>query len=242
MARKNVMSTRISRLLFLASSALLLNACTTTQTGKEAGQTANRGFALAEILTQGAPREITVARNTVTVAGPDGYCVDKRTTRQEDDAAFVLLMPCKALSPVGQNDPDLATVLYTATVAPGAAPSMEELSGFFKTDSGLSALSRNGKASDVTLVSTKRESEMFLLHLRDKGHPEELSPDIWRAIFNVNDHIVAASLVSSSGNQPSTENGFSAIRSFAERIQRSSPRPAQPSGVQTTRAGPLTSN
>ncbi|MGB8623034.1 MAG: hypothetical protein WCD16_09460, partial [Paracoccaceae bacterium] len=44
------------------------------------------------------PEKIAVAGGAVVVAGPPGYCVDTRATRDRGGTAFALLASCAAIS------------------------------------------------------------------------------------------------------------------------------------------------
>lgn len=171
--------------------ALLLSGCT-EQPGV-AGQGAHHAPAL---------KAIRVARNDVAIAGPKGYCVDPRATREAGTGAFVLLAGCAALD--GQPVPDRARpqAVLTASVSPeglpGRSPGPAELEVFFRSAEGRAALAQDGRPDSVALGRTESRGGVLFLRLKDgsRGRPDELGDDAWRAVFALNDRIVSLSATS----------------------------------------------
>ncbi|MBL9060508.1 MAG: hypothetical protein JNK88_10860 [Mangrovicoccus sp.] len=168
------------------AAVLLLAAC--ADAPGVAGQGAYRG--------EPALRAIRVASNHVVIAGPKGYCVDPRATREARAGAFVLLAGCAALD---GRTPDARTAVLTASVSPeglpGRSPGPDELGRFFRSAEGRAALAQDGRAESLTLGRVESRGGVLFLRLKDasRGRPEELGDDTWRAVFALNDRIVSLS-------------------------------------------------
>ena len=166
--------------------ALLLAGC--AEAPGVAGQGVHRG--------EPALRAIRVARNDVVIAGPKGYCVDARATREAGAGAFVLLAGCAALD---GGAPGGRKAVLTASVSPeglpGRSPGPAELESFFRSTEGRAALAQDGRAESLALGRVESRGGVLFLRLKDasRGRPDELGDDTWRAVFALNDRIVSLS-------------------------------------------------
>ncbi len=169
--------------------ALLLASC--AKAPGVAGQGAYRG--------EPALRAIRVAQNDVVIAGPKGYCVDPRATRESGAGAFVLLAGCAALD---RGEPDARQAVLTASVSPeglpGRSPGPAELERFFRSSEGRAALAQDGRAESLALGRVESRGGVLFLRLKDasQGRPDDLGDDSWRAVFALNDRIVSLSAAS----------------------------------------------
>ena len=174
-----------------AGLALLLAGCA-DQPGV-AGQGAHRAPAL---------KARRVARNDVAIAGPKGYCVDPRATREAGTGAFVLLAGCAVLDGQPVADRPQPRAVLTASVSPeglpGRSPGPAELEAFFRSAEGRAALAQDGRPDSVALGRAEARGGVLFLRLKDgsRGRPEELGDDAWRAVFALNDRIVSLSATS----------------------------------------------
>lgn len=147
---------------------------------------------------------IAVSDGAVIITGPAGYCIDRSATRDGPEGAFVLFGTCAALAGSrAAGQPDNPAVL-TVSVLPGApdattfAESFPALATFFRSAPGRAALSRSGKAADVTVANIVPAGGALLLELRDtsavRGQPVE--PEYWRAVLAVEGSMVTLSALS----------------------------------------------
>jgi hypothetical protein len=153
---------------------------------------------LAQIAAPGLSR-IAVSGGAVVIAGPAGFCIDRDASRDGNGNAFVLLGPCGV---TGQ-----APVLLTASVlagGPSAQPlvaAFPDMAKFLQSDAGRAALSRSGRAGDVTVAEVLAVSDVMYVRVQDQsgtdGPPVE--PEYWRAIFSVKGRIVTLSALGLSG-------------------------------------------
>ncbi|MGG7645301.1 hypothetical protein ACQ5SP_10890 [Rhodovulum sp. YNF3179] len=187
---------------------------------------------------------LTVGGNAVTVAGPGGFCIDPGATRETAESGFTLFGNCATIA--GRADlpqPDLRAVL-TATVSGGAgaatiAGSIDALDGYFRSTAGRRALSRTGDPATVEVLETFQNEAVFYIHARDAspGFAPGMSPDYWRAYFDLAGRIVAVSAIGFDAAPLSRAQSLAALRAFAARIRAANapeaaaatgPRPAAP--------------
>lgn len=162
---------------------------------------ARRGLALAALL-QLAACQMTAAPlsqpaasllgGAVSVAGPRGYCVDPATKREQGDTAVILMGRCKFALAV---EPALLTVSIGPTASAGAmAAGGAALTGYFTSTQGRAALSRIGRARDVTVLEALTAGDAYLLHLNDRA-----VGDYWRAVVGLNGRLVTISANGAQG-------------------------------------------
>ncbi len=184
-----------------------------------------------------APDTVTVARRSVVIGGPPGYCIDRGGSRLKGDTAFVLLGSCASiLQDLGAGAPPVPALL-TASVgaagpqAPGTtAAALDQLALYFETPAGRATLARDGVADAVEIFSTSREGDALIIHLRDAsetGNPG-LDDVYWRALLDVNGRLVTISVVSFADRPLSGGEGLETIRAFVDRIRRETPATGAP--------------
>jgi len=140
----------------------------------------------------GQSRAVSVVGGAMTVAAPFGYCIDKASTRQQDDGAVVLIGRCSSTS---QSPP--AVISVTTGVAGSAgvmADGGEALSAHFASPDGRTALSRTGKAGSVRILRTARLDGAIALHIAESG-----AGDYWRGVFGVSGRLVTISVQGPEG-------------------------------------------
>ncbi len=179
-----------------------------------------------ELVSRSQPRAVMVTDADVVVAGPKGYCIDRRSLTEHDDGSFVLLASCHSLARGRrvQNQPE--PLLLTASVSgvPGAVGEASLLKRFFGSDTGRQALSRDGRADTVEVLQMFRRGEAFVLHARDtsSGLGEGLREDYWRAFIEVNDHIVTASAIAFRDAAVSDDDALDVLGRFLDQIRSAS--------------------
>lgn len=174
-------------------------------------------------LSLGAPETVAVADGALTVAGPAGYCVDRRLSRTGGPEAFVVLGACNAFSPVAARPRGTPAVL-TATLSaePAAPPEPGALERFLRSPPGLAAISRAGRAETVEILSARGEDGVLVLHIRDTSAGAEgpaTDPVYWRAVFGLNGRLVTATVLAFASRPISRDQGFRLLADFVARLR-----------------------
>lgn len=172
------------------------------------------------------PTRVAVTADQIVVAGPEGFCIDPTSTRNTDDTGFVLLGNCAAIANSRRiEQPATPAVLTAAISAPSQdggrlADSIGELDAFFRSDEGLSLLSRTGDAQSVTILETALEGEVFLLHAADRseGAIEGVQEDYWRAYLDVGQRIATLSVLALEDRALSREESLETLRGFVAAV------------------------
>ena len=222
------MSTWISKPLAASGICLLLQACV------PGGGAPGLGWLDLGGLSVSGATEIDVMDGAVTVAGPDGYCVDRRASRPGAIAPFVLLAPCADTA-----NTDQVPAVLTATVTKGRGPTAAGYERFFSEAEGLQALSSSGNGDAVTVEQMGASADgSFRLRVSERPGPsrataqEQLS---WRAFFSVGDHLVAVSLRSTPQAFLSTDQANALLGDMVAVIQSAS---AKTENAEVTRSAP----
>ena len=131
----------------------------------------------------GTPKAAPVLGGAVQVGVPAGYCIDRTAGREDGDTAIIVMGKCRE---------DAAAVPAVLTTAIGPAASAGALAGggqalasYFTSDAGRAALSRTGRADDVTVLVAKGVADAFVLRIRDRD-----AGDYWRGVAPVAGRLV----------------------------------------------------
>lgn len=158
------------------------------------------------------PGSVGVLEGSVTVAGPDGYCVDQSATRETDSHAFVLMRRCRA----GRGPAPVLSVTVTDMRVP-AGDRLEQLDGlasFLATEAGRGQLSRRGRASDVQIARIEQRDDALWLLLTDTGNPEGFDPDYWRVVMPLAGRLVTLSAMSLQDTPVTPDQGAAGMSSL----------------------------
>lgn len=198
----NRTSTWISKIA-LAAGALALAGC-------------DAGFNV----TRSAPQQVRLADGLV-VAGARGWCVDQKTTQTTSDAAVVVLGSCAAIAGNALAPRPAVPGVVTVSVDGVAAgvPPAEALEQFFASDIGRAALARDGRAASVTILESKRQGDLLLLHTEDRSAASSQAEDYWRALFGVNGRFVTVSLVGLSDDPIPRDQGLATLTEQVRRLK-----------------------
>lgn len=186
----------------------------------------------------GAPTRLAVTGGAVTIAGPDGYCIDRRSSHTGKDEGFVLMASCAAVSRNAQAPRPAVPALLTATIVPpegAGGPVTGQMSGlkrYFGSATGRAALARDDRSDSVEIIDMATRDDTFVVHLRDKstGLADGLSAEYWRAIFDLNGQIVTASVTGFKSRRLSDDAGYETLRAFVARIRAASAKTAPSQG------------
>ena len=179
-----------------------------------------------EVTRRDAPERVLVADDTVVVAGPPGYCIDPSASKMKGrDGAFVLLGSCASISQdAGKPSPSspgilTVTVSRNATDSAALEASLEEFAAFFETEAGRATLSRTGQAQTVKVDDIRMEDRVLIIHATDTSPViDGVAPDVWRALFGVNDRLLSASVSGFVAQPLSNEDGFNMLDALMRRI------------------------
>jgi hypothetical protein len=188
-----------------------------------------------------APTQVTVTADRIVVSGPDGFCVDPTSTRDSSDTSFVLLGNCAAISNSRRAGQPATPAVLTATVsAPSTdgrlSDSLGQLDGFFRSDEGLTLLSRSGDPAQVTILDTALDGGVFLLHANDTSDDAigGVQSEYWRAYLDVGPRIATLSVLSLQERNLTREESLSLLLNFVRVVQGANldvpiaPAPVQP--------------
>ncbi|MAQ81827.1 hypothetical protein [Psychromarinibacter halotolerans] len=215
-------STRLHRLI--AGLALVsLTAC-----GGGAGL-ANLTDGLGAGLSRTPPKSVDVARGAVTVSGPQGYCVDRAGSRLRAETPFVLLGACASIARDRSAGRPLQQGLLTVAVSPpdggpGFAATLPQLETFLSSPAGRAALARDGLDTSVEVLETRREGEALLIRLRDTSATALPGTEAtyWRGLFEVNGHLVTASVMSFANQPMAPDLAVATLRGVIAETRRAS--------------------
>jgi hypothetical protein len=173
---------------------------------------------------------ITVANNSIVIAGPKGYCVDKSASRLRGHAAFVLLGGCAVLSGDDHDESPSFPGILTASVDQrgiGAATpeTLDQLARFVTTEAGRAVLARNGQAGSVQVLGVLRDSNAVLIHLQDESgfQISGIEATYWRGLFELNGRLISASVLGFKEHPLPAREGLATLQAFLARIRKETP-------------------
>lgn len=193
--------------------------------GGEGGARTGRGF--SSLLTTPRDETIQVGGRDVIIAAPRGFCIDREVSQIGGDTAFVLLGSCQAVSGSRRGAAPPYKALLTASVSAATengqvADSLNGMDRFFRSETGLTALSRDADPTRVEVLETFQQDDMFFLRARDTstGVVPGAASDYWRAYFDLPGQIVSVSVIGFADDPLAPEKGLEIVREFAGMIRQ----------------------
>ena len=184
-----------------------------------------------------AARDITVSRNAVTIAGPSGFCVDPRATRDAGAEAFVLLGNCAALSRADRRVQPPVRALLTAAVreyeGQPLSSQMSLLDDYLRSTDGRALLSRSGDPDTVSVLASFARGDVLFVRLSDTspGYAPRMSAEHWRAVFDWRGTVVSTAVLGFDDRPLSESDGLATLEDFTRIIRsRNSAETAAPQG------------
>lgn len=180
-------------------------------------------------LNRSALQTVAVAKRTVVIAGPSGYCIDRAGSNLGGDSAFVVLASCGSITGNAQDGAPRAQGLLTASVAkergPGVLTAPDVLQAYVTSPAGRAAMARDGRAASVTILETVHLDGAFLIRLRDtsQGNIAGVEEVYWRGLTDLNGRLVTLSVVSFTNKPFSSDASLATLRTFLARIRAESP-------------------
>ncbi|MDE3079286.1 MAG: hypothetical protein KGI94_04580 [Paracoccaceae bacterium] len=184
------------------------------------------------------PNAMTVANGAVTIVGPQGFCVDQQSSHDGPGAPFVLLGSCASMAGSPTDPKPRIQALLTATVSVGSnGPSIgdanwRQLVAYLHSTAGRKAQSRSGDARTVKIIGLARRDGVVILHARDTSPfpGQTVTPNYWRALFDLNGHIVTLS-VNGVPQAPFPDSaGLALLETFVASVRAASAPPAPAAG------------
>lgn len=176
-----------------------------------------------------APTSMAVADGAVVIAGPPGFCVDTNASHQGSKGAFVLLGSCASITDGAQKSRPPIRAVLTAAVSEGAqggsvAGSERQLTAFFQSAAGRAVLSRSGDSRTVKLLGISHYRGAMVLHIQDVAPfpGQAVQPDYWRALFDLDGHIVTLNVFGVPEVRFSADAGRAVLRVFITRVRAAS--------------------
>lgn len=179
-------------------------------------------------VNEAAVTRIAVLDGAVTLAAPRGYCVDNSALLESSRGAFALFGSCAALAPgLFAPAPTPLAVLSATVSTPRSgnalpiAQAAEGMAAYFASPAGRRALSRGRDADTVRILRTGVEDGVFFMRLRDTSTMAgpRVAPEYWRAVFDVNRHMVTLSVLALEGAPIDEATSERVIRDFAVRVR-----------------------
>lgn len=161
-----------------------------------------------------------VLHGSLTLAAPEGYCVDPHSRQDNPDTAFVLWGNCAA---IGKNpkaaQPNHKALLSVAIGPPAKDPAPEafpEYEQFFRSEAGRAALARSGQARDVKILDVERQDQLLLLKIADQSAASiaPISTVYWRAITGLSGRVAALAVLPIAGNDLDDESQVALLQAF----------------------------
>lgn len=183
---------------------------------------------LLSACTMGPPvTQLSVASGAVTVAAPNGYCIDRSATRDRANGTFVLLGSCSALSPNGAEArvPVVLTALVSDPLQIATTPNAGTMAQFFKSNDGRAILSRSGQANTLRILQSETRRGILYMKLRDSspGGDAALTAETWRAFLPLSDRITVLSVRMMADQPVSSDAALSVLRNFVAAVQTANP-------------------
>lgn len=161
----------------------------------------------------GTARSAPVLGGAVQVGIPPGYCIDTKASRASKDSAVILMGRC---TDAVRAKPALVTVSIgpsgSAGVMTAGGPA---LAAFFKTQQGRALLSRDGRASDVRILTALTAGDAFLLRLTDRA-----VGDYWRAAIGIKGRLVTISATGTEALSLAPDDGRALVDATLKAMQR----------------------
>jgi hypothetical protein len=181
----------------------------------------------------GSLTRLAVADGAVVIAGPKGFCVDRRESRLTPMGGFVFMGSCAVVRGGLFRYRPARPAILTASVGGPVGPNLTDgaadaLRTYFRSNEGRAALSRSGDARTVTVLEDQVGAGAFLLYLRDVSRfPGGVAaPEYWRAVFDVGGRMI---VLSAYGVQPGPldrDEGLQMINAFVNAVRSATPAAA----------------
>lgn len=219
----------------LLAAPLILGGCLTLAPEDAPEATASGGGGLSAFFSShsrpvGEPLpQAPIGGGDIVVKGPSGYCVDGKTLRNRASGGFALLASCHVMTGGKSGAPMGVSVLTVSAVDADAehpVPGAAEFAASFAPTRSLWSGERGGLA---------------LVHLASGGNAmiPEADPRHWRAVFELNGHLVVLAAYGPEDSATASPGGGRILIDLARALRSSSPNLPN-RAAQATPAAPAT--
>ncbi|WP_099045517.1 dihydroxy-acid dehydratase [Pseudoponticoccus marisrubri] len=166
------------------------------------------------------PEQVRLVGGDVVVAGPPGYCIDRKTLESRAQRGFAMIASCHILSG-GKRGTPVDPLLVSVAVGPNqggdALPSPQTLA----------------EEAGAQLIGGERREGFVTAHLGSGGDTLLEGGDArhWRAAFFQGTHIVVLGLYAPEDSALADRDGGALLARVRDRIRALSPEPAAPGEV-----------
>lgn len=179
------------------------------------------------------PNRMTVADGAVTILGPKGFCIDRASSHDGPGPPFILLGICTAMAGANIAPRPMVQALLSASVSNGSSgpgiahADWHRLVTYIRSAAGRSALSRSGDAESVRVLGMMRIDGVVFVHAHDTSPfpGEAVMPDYWRAVFDLNGHLVTLNVMSVPKAPFPDSAGVALLDAFVDLVKKASTPP-----------------
>jgi hypothetical protein len=159
-------------------------------------------------------RSAPVLNGAMQIGVPPGYCIDGKASRQSRETAVILMGRC---TDAMKAKPALITVSIgqggSAGVMTAGGPA---LAAFFTSQQGRATLSRDGRASDIRVLTALGSGDALLLRLKDRQVGE-----YWRAVVGIKGRLVTISATGTDQVPLAPQDGRDVVDSVLNALRSS---------------------
>lgn len=180
------------------------------------------------------PSRMQVAGGQLIVSGPEGFCIDRDSSRSEPSgAALVVLSPCRGLgaglfAPSARQAAVLTAGVGARPIGADAAALLPALRRWAATPAGRAGLSRSGEAGRLRVERLFEHDGAIWLRLHDPGDFAwgAVQPDYWRAVVPAGGRLVTLSVLALPDAPLSEREGFELLAKFIATLRQGSALPS----------------
>lgn len=158
------------------------------------------GCVAGDIGISAAPRATPILGGAVNLGVPRGYCVDGAASQVAQDSAVMIVGRCSDAA--GVVPAAITATVGEAGSAAVLAAGAPALAGYFQSDDGRAALSREGVAEAVVVRKVLSSEGVLILHLTDR-----VLGDYWRAVMAARGRLVTLAVTPPDGQPLSPDQG-----------------------------------
>jgi hypothetical protein len=157
-----------------------------------------------------AVKQARLAGGAVVVPAPKGFCIDPASLRRASNDSFALLASCAALGAGPEFDASIFTVTVSPRQAGMTAPSLGQLVS---------------NTRHLGVLAQKQKEGVAVVQLAKGGNSKiaKADPKHWRAVFMLNERLVALSAYGETDSPLARSTGGRALERLAAAIRKASP-------------------
>lgn len=158
--------------------------------------------------SKGALGRATIVPDKLVVAGPKGFCVDRRSLKSGPSGGFALVVPCAALDEAAGGLGLEAAILTLQAQPQRKEVAQAEAESLARAFAGIQPIyQENGDG--MSLVQLAKGGDAIV----PNGDPKH-----WRAALSFNGYLVGLALYSEKGGIASGDEGKALLIEFAEAV------------------------